>query len=180
MKQAPRSKYVCINSYLVKPRRCFNPNLHFKSGPSYDFDFEFGFIYWLSILDRKWASDDQSKRKMAYEAWNNESWHDKSTFWSLEKENLYCEAIEEVEIQILGKSDWVSRSWQPIIDWCSDVPFWTPIRIFIYDVHITWVNLWMSCFIYIDFRQAPFERLSWDDILMMFGNIINEHVWVLP
>jgi len=39
-------------------------------------------------------SDDLSKREMASQARNTESWHDVSIY-EVGKENLYCEVIEE-------------------------------------------------------------------------------------
>ena len=68
MKQSPWAWYVHIAGYRVKLGRCINPNLYFKMGPRYDFDF--GFIYLWNILDRKWAYDNQSKRDMTFESWN--------------------------------------------------------------------------------------------------------------
>ena len=51
MQQALWSRYVGIDSYLVKLGWCVDPNLYFISVPRYDFDFGFGFIYWWSTID---------------------------------------------------------------------------------------------------------------------------------
>ena len=48
MKQVSRAWYVCIDSHLVKLGRCAYPNLYFKSGPRYYFDF--GYIYIDGLL----------------------------------------------------------------------------------------------------------------------------------
>jgi len=210
MKQAHRPWYVLIDSYLVTPRRCVDPNLYFKSGSRYDFDFGFYtdslFLIGSEPLMIKVWGRWLLKFKMKNDGMMNQ-------FINFGKENLYCKSIEEflesknvhllksfwkVKMQILGHSNQISRSyeetllnltWQPTVDWRIYVSFEHP-SVYVYVVHRTWVNSWLSRFIHIELPPSTLRdifmgrsifglrysshNMDCMDVLMMTGIIIDE------